>query len=124
VTKRRCLAFFFRAPGGIYVVTEGLAEKFPGRVLDFPPRRQTTMGFTAPWPNTAIIEIPYAKYLDCGADMFHEIAVMNWLSAGQIPNGMVVRLQGFDRGLFGEFFHTHNMLPHTPVMLMLFFQWS
>ena len=46
--------------------------------------------------------------------MFYEIAVMNWLSAGQRPNGMVIRLQGFDRGLFGGNFHTHNMLQHIP----------
>jgi pyruvate/2-oxoglutarate/acetoin dehydrogenase E1 component/TPP-dependent pyruvate/acetoin dehydrogenase alpha subunit len=103
--------------GGYYVVTEGLAEKFPGRVLDFPPDETSLLGAAMGFSQlglTPIIEIPYAKYLDCGADMFHEIAVMNWLSAGQLPNGMVVRLQGFDRGLFGGNFHTHNMLPHIP----------
>ena len=63
---------------------------------------------------TPIVEIPYAKYLDCGADMFHEIAVLHWLSAGQSKQGMVIRLQGFDRGVFGGNFHTHNMLPHMP----------
>lgn len=63
---------------------------------------------------TPIVEIPYAKYLDCGADMFHEIAVMHWLSSGQSKQGMLIRLQGFDRGLFGGNFHTHNMLPHMP----------
>lgn len=63
---------------------------------------------------TPIVEIPYAKYLDCGADMFHEIAVLHWLSAGQSKQGMVIRLQGFDRGLFGGNFHTHNMLPYMP----------
>lgn len=44
-----------------------------------------------------IVEIPYAKYLDCAADMFHEAAIMNWLSDGKQPVGMVVRLQGFDK---------------------------
>ena len=39
---------------------------------------------------------------------------MHWLSAGQSKQGMVIRLQGFDRGLFGGNFHTHNMLPHMP----------
>ena len=63
---------------------------------------------------TPIVEIPYAKYLDCGADMFYEIAINHWLSAGKRPNGMIVRLQGFDRGLFGGSFHTSNMLPHMP----------
>ena len=63
---------------------------------------------------TPIVEIPYAKYLDCGADMFHEIGITNWLSSGKQPNGMVIRLQGFDRGMFGGNFHTHNMLSNMP----------
>jgi pyruvate/2-oxoglutarate/acetoin dehydrogenase E1 component len=57
---------------------------------------------------TLIVEIPYAKYLDCGADTFAEIAAMNWLSNGQRPNGTAIRLQGFDRGVFGGNFHTHT----------------
>jgi pyruvate/2-oxoglutarate/acetoin dehydrogenase E1 component len=61
-----------------------------------------------------IVEIPYAKYLDCGADMFQEIAVTHWLSAGQSPVGMVIRLQGFDQGLFGGNFHTSNVLSIPP----------
>ena len=39
---------------------------------------------------------------------------MHWLSAGKQPNGMVIRMQGFDRGLFGGNFHTHNWLPLLP----------
>ena len=60
-----------------------------------------------------IVEIPYAKYLDCGADMFFEAAIANWGSNGQRPNGMIVRLQGFDKGVFGGNFHTHNSI-HCP----------
>lgn len=71
---------------------------------------------------TPIVEIPYAKYLDCGADMFYEIAINYWLTSGseskgkdkQSSNGIIIRLQGFDRGLFGGNFHTHNSLPHIP----------
>jgi 2-oxoisovalerate dehydrogenase E1 component len=103
--------------GGYYLATEGLADKFPGRILDFPPDETSLLGAAMGFSQlglTPIIEIPYAKYLDCGADMFHEIGVMNWLSAGQQQNGMIVRLQGFDRGLFGGNFHTHNMLTHMP----------
>ena len=87
-----------------------------------------------------IIEIPYSKYLDCGVDMFYELAISNWLTNKQIPNGMIVRIQGFDRGgtctllhfffntefslkvnislfislVFGGNFHTHNMISHIP----------
>jgi|TARA_B110000208_G_scaffold50788_1_gene66829 hypothetical protein len=46
--------------------------------------------------------------------MFHEACIMQWLSNGKQPNGMVVRLQGFDRGVFGGNFHTHNMLACPP----------
>eukprot|EP01052_Picozoa_sp_SAG31_P031815 SAG31_NODE_3414_length_4302_cov_20.546239_6_plen_94_part_00 len=53
-----------------------------------------------------IVEIPYAKYLDCGADMFFEAVIAHWLTAGNQPNGMVIRLQGFDKGVFGGNFHT------------------
>lgn len=60
-----------------------------------------------------IVELPYAKYLDCGADAFFEAVIMNWLSAGQQACGMVLRLQGFDKGVFGGNFHTHNSL-HLP----------
>lgn len=60
-----------------------------------------------------IVEIPYAKYLDCGGDMFFEAVITNWLSGGKQPCGMVIRLQGFDKGVFGGNFHTHNSL-HLP----------
>lgn len=60
-----------------------------------------------------IVEIPYAKYLDCGADMFYEIALTYWLTNGRQKNGMVIRLQGFDKGKFGGNFHTHNVI-YTP----------
>lgn len=61
-----------------------------------------------------VLEIPYAKYLDCAADMFNELVLLNWLSNGRQPCGMVVRLQGFDKGIFGGNFHTHNMLQIPP----------
>jgi hypothetical protein len=61
-----------------------------------------------------IVEIPYAKYLDCGYDMFLEIGLTYWLSNGRQRDGLVVRVQGFDRGKFGGNFHTHNMVSLPP----------
>eukprot|EP01128_Nolandella_sp_AFSM9_P005046 TRINITY_DN2388_c0_g1_i1.p1 TRINITY_DN2388_c0_g1~~TRINITY_DN2388_c0_g1_i1.p1 ORF type:complete len:273 (+),score=48.97 TRINITY_DN2388_c0_g1_i1:3-821(+) len=61
-----------------------------------------------------IVEIPYAKYLDCGADMFYEAIIMNWLSQGKQSNGMIFRLQGFGAGVFGGNSHTHNALYLPP----------
>ena len=104
--------------GGYYLVTDGLTEKYPQRVMDFPPDETTLLGAGLGFSQlglTPIVEIPYAKYLDCGADLFYEIAVQHWLTNGKnYGNGMVIRLQGFDRGVFGGNFHTHNSLSHIP----------
>ncbi|GMH98602.1 hypothetical protein TrVE_jg11933 [Triparma verrucosa] len=102
--------------GGYYLVTDSLAKKFPRRVRDFPPDETTLIGAGMGYAQAGlvpIVEIPYAKYLDCGADMFFEACVSNWLSGGKAGLGMVFRLQGFDRGTFGGNFHTHNTL-HMP----------
>ncbi len=99
--------------GGYYLVTDGLAEKHPRRVIDFPPDETSLLGVGMGLSQagmTPIVEIPYAKYLDCAADMFHEAVIMNWLSDGSQPNGMLLRLQGFDKGVFGGNFHTHNTI--------------
>lgn len=103
--------------GGYYLVTDGLVKKFPGRVIDFPPDETTLLGCAVGFSQCGlvpIVEIPYSKYLDCGADMFYELAISNWLTNKQCPNGMVVRVQGFDKGLFGGNFHTHNSINHMP----------
>lgn len=61
-----------------------------------------------------IVEIPYAKYVDCGFDMLTESGIMAWLSNGQQTNGMIIRLQGFGPGVFGGNYHTHNMIHLLP----------
>jgi len=102
--------------GGYYLVTDGLKQKFPTRVRDFPPDETALVGIAIGFAQagiTPILEIPYAKYLDCGYDMFEESAISHWLSNGQITNGMIIRLQGFDRGVFGGNYHTHNEI-HIP----------
>jgi 2-oxoisovalerate dehydrogenase E1 component len=103
--------------GGYYLVTDGLYKKYPYRVADFPPDETTLIGVAMGYSQAGmvpIVEIPYSKYLDCGADMFFEAVLSNWVSAGGAPNGMVIRLQGFDKGVFGGNFHTHNSLYLPP----------
>ncbi len=102
--------------GGYYLVTDSLADKYSERVMDFPPDETTLLGASLGFSQlglTPIVEVPYTKYLDCGADLFNEIAVQHWLTNGN-GHGMVIRLQGFDRGVFGGNFHTHNSLAHIP----------
>ncbi len=77
-----------------------MAQKYPTRVHDFPPDETTLIGAGIGFSQTGfvpVVEIPYSKYLDCGADMFYEAIIMNWLTNGKQPNGMIVRLQGFDK---------------------------
>lgn len=103
--------------GGYYLVSEGLAEKYQHRVMDFPPDETTLLGAAIGFAQTGLVpfvEIPYAKYLDCGFDMFNEAIIMNWLSNGKKSNGMIIRLQGFGEGIFGGNFHTHNCLYLPP----------
>jgi 2-oxoisovalerate dehydrogenase E1 component len=100
-----------------YLVTDGLSQKHPGRVVDFPPDETALVGAAMGFSQVGlltVLEIPYAKYLDCAADIFNELILLNWLSNGRQPCGMVVRLQGFDKGIFGGNFHTHNMLQIPP----------
>lgn len=102
--------------GGYYMVTDGLHKKFSQRVQDFPPDETSLVGVGMGYSQAGllpIVEIPYAKYLDCAMDMFTEACIMNWLSNGKQRNGMIFRLQGFGRGVFGGNYHTHNML-HIP----------
>ncbi|CAE7489286.1 unnamed protein product, partial [Symbiodinium microadriaticum] len=102
--------------GGYYLVTDGLYKKYPARVHDFPPDETTLLGAGHGFSQAGmvpIVEIPYAKYLDCGADMFYEIIITHWLTNGRQRDGMVIRLQGFDKGKFGGNFHTHNTI-YTP----------
>ena len=102
--------------GGYYLVTDKLDKKYPSRVCDFPPDETTLIGAGIGYSQAGllpVVEIPYAKYLDCGLDMFMEAGILNWLGGGKKGTGMIFRLQGFDRGTFGGNFHTHNQL-HMP----------
>jgi len=102
--------------GGYYRVTDDLAKEFPERIQDVPPDETSVFGIGLGYAQSGllpIVEMPYAKYLDCGADMFFEIAMTYWCTGGKQKNGMLIRLQGFDKGVFGGNFHTHNML-HLP----------
>ena len=103
--------------GGYYLVTEGLHKKHNYRVCDFPPDETTLVGAAMGYSQVGlrpILEIPYAKYLDCASDMFHECVMMHWLTNGSQKNGMLIRLQGFDKGVFGGNYHTHNTLYIPP----------
>jgi len=103
--------------GGYYRITDNLNEKFKYRVRSFPPDETsliaTGIGF-AQAGLLPIVEIPYAAYLNCGFNQFTEACIFHWLSNGKQKNGMIIRLQGFDEGIFGGNFHTQNTLIMPP----------
>jgi hypothetical protein len=72
--------------GGYYLITDGIYKKIgPKRIIDFPPDETTLLGCALGFSQLGIIpivEIPYIKYLDCGIDMFYEIAIQYWLTNG------------------------------------------
>mmetsp|Transcript_16406 Transcript_16406/g.25776 ORF Transcript_16406/g.25776 Transcript_16406/m.25776 type:complete len:432 (+) Transcript_16406:1193-2488(+) len=103
--------------GGYYRVTDEISQLFPERIQDFPPDETSLIGIGMGYAQAGllpIVEIPYAKYLDCAADMFFESIMTHWCTSGKQTNGMVIRLQGFDKGVFGGNFHTHNSLYLPP----------
>ena len=70
--------------GGYYLVSEA---SWHGGACAISARRMGAGGAAglAQCGLVPIVEVPYAKYLDCGFDQFAEIAVMHWLSAGGSP---------------------------------------
>ena len=61
-----------RRAWGLLPCSDGKAE-FPLRVHDYPPDETTLVGAGVGLAQVGfvpVVELPYAKYLDCGADMF------------------------------------------------------
>jgi hypothetical protein len=105
--------------GGMHMETEGLASRFPSRVLDFDPDETTLIGAAMGFSQLGlcpIVEIP----ISCDIDKFLE-AVVTSSSSNLIrrqlhpkQHGMVVRLQGFEPGMFGgDFQRTYKVLHHS-----------
>ncbi len=102
--------------GGVYGVTRGLRRRFGGqRVFDTLLDEQTILGLAlgaASAGFTPIPEIQYLAYLHNAEDQLRgEAASLQFFSAGQYHNGMVVRIAGlaYQRG-FGGHFHNDNSL--------------
>lgn len=43
--------------GGYYLVTDGLAKKFPGRVIDFPPDETTLLGAAMGFSQVGLVPV-------------------------------------------------------------------
>lgn len=100
--------------GGVYGITRGLQKAFGGaRVFDTLLDEQTILGIalgSALAGALPLPEIQYLAYLHNAADQIRgEAASLQFFSAGQYRNGMVVRIAGlaYQKG-FGGHFHNDN----------------
>jgi 2-oxoisovalerate dehydrogenase E1 component len=100
--------------GGVFGVTRGLTEAFPGRVENSPLAEATIVGMAsgmAVGGFKPVVEIQFADYSFPGyMQMRNEIPTLRWRSGGAWTNPMVVRVAtgGYIRG--GPF---HSQCPET-----------
>jgi len=100
--------------GGVYGVTRGLARRFgAGRVFDTLLDEQAILGLGLGAGISGLLPVPeiqYLAYLHNAEDQLRgEAASMQFFSAGQYRNPMVVRVAGlaYQKG-FGGHFHNDN----------------
>jgi 2-oxoisovalerate dehydrogenase E1 component len=100
--------------GGVYGVTRGLARRFGvGRVFDTLLDEQAILGLGLGASLSGLLPVPeiqYLAYLHNAEDQLRgEAASMQFFSAGQYRNPMVVRVAGlgYQKG-FGGHFHNDN----------------
>ncbi|MEM6673908.1 MAG: thiamine pyrophosphate-dependent enzyme [Planctomycetota bacterium] len=102
--------------GGVYGVTQGLQERFGrSRCFDTLLDETTILGVAQGAALVGLLpvpEIPYLAYLHNAIDQLRgEACSLQFFSAGQFANPMVVRIAGlaYQRG-FGGHFHNDNSL--------------
>ncbi len=100
--------------GGVYGVTRGLARRFgAGRVFDSLLDEQSILGLALGAGVSGLLPVPeiqYLAYLHNAEDQLRgEAASLQFFSAGQYRNPMVVRVAGlaYQKG-FGGHFHNDN----------------
>lgn len=102
--------------GGVYYVTAGLQRRFgQGRVMDTQLDETTILGLAQGAALAGFLPIPeiqYLAYVHNAVDQLRgEAASLQFFSAGQFQNPMVVRMAGlaYQKG-FGGHFHNDNAL--------------
>ncbi|MEE2803540.1 MAG: alpha-ketoacid dehydrogenase subunit beta [Pseudomonadota bacterium] len=82
--------------GGPYKVTDGVAEKFPGRIYETPIAEAGIVGIgvgAAMAGMNPVIEIMYLDFITCAMDeVVNQAAKMRYMTGGQGSVPMVVRL--------------------------------
>lgn len=93
------------ADGGVFKTTVGLAEAFPGRVLNTPICENGFLGVALGMAITGfrpIVEIMFSDFLPTAGDaIVNEVAKMRFMSGGQCEVPLTIRAIGGGTGRFG-----------------------
>lgn len=91
--------------GGVFKTNEGLAEEFPGRVVNTPICENTFVGVAAGMAMTGmrpVVEIMFSDFLPTAADaIVEELPRMRFMSGGQCSVPVTIRSMGGGGGRFG-----------------------
>jgi pyruvate/2-oxoglutarate/acetoin dehydrogenase E1 component len=91
--------------GGVFKTNEGLAEEFPGRVVNTPICENTFVGVAIGMAITGmrpVVEIMFSDFLPTAADaLMEELPRMRFMSGGQCTIPVAIRSMGGGGGRFG-----------------------
>jgi acetoin:2,6-dichlorophenolindophenol oxidoreductase subunit beta len=91
--------------GGVFKTSEGIAEAFPGRVLNTPICENGFLGVALGMAVTGlhpVVEIMFSDFLPTGADaLVNEIPKFRYMSGGQCEVPLTIRSIGGGTGRFG-----------------------
>jgi acetoin:2,6-dichlorophenolindophenol oxidoreductase subunit beta len=91
--------------GGVFKTNEGLAEEFPGRVINTPICENGFLGVALGMAVTGlrpVVEIMFSDFLPTGADaLVNEIPKFRYMSGGQCEVPLTIRSIGGGMGRFG-----------------------
>ncbi len=91
--------------GGVFKTNEGLAEEFPGRIVNTPICENTFVGVAIGMAVTGmrpVVEIMFSDFLPTAADaLIEELPRMRFMSGGQCTIPVTIRSMGGGGGRFG-----------------------
>ena len=91
--------------GGVFKTSEGIAEAFPGRVINTPICENGFLGVALGMAVTGlrpVVEIMFSDFLPTGADaLVNEIPKFRYMSGGQCEVPLTIRSIGGATGRFG-----------------------
>jgi 2-oxoisovalerate dehydrogenase E1 component len=108
------------ASGNVFGITRGLAEEFPGRVLDTPISESAIVGLgvgSAMTGSKPVVEIMYFDFIGVAFDqIMNQAAKIHFMTGGSAPASLVIRTQ-FGSGRSSAAQHSQSLealLAHIP----------